>query len=73
MPDQFSKMFRRAKLYFFDNACIRSALMNNESVHVSKVSLHYITCQVNIKPAVIILPTVVNALVATFLRGDEDL
>ncbi len=69
MPDQFSKMFRRAKLYFFVNA----ALMNNESVHVSKVSLHYITCQVNIKPAVIILPKVVNALVATFLRGDADL
>ncbi len=41
--------------------------------HVSKVSLHYITCQVNFKPAVIIWPKVVNALVATFLRGDEDL
>lgn len=38
--------------------------------HVSKVSLHYITCQVNFKPAVIIYE-VVNALVATFLRGDE--
>lgn len=55
------------------HVCIRFALMNNESVHVSKVSLHYITCQVNVKPAVIILPKVVNALVATFLRGDEDL